>query len=67
MIKAVNIEKDEKAIEAVQCLSSYCREKVNGNCRGCFMLFSQVCILKWTAPEQWDEALAKVMERRAKR
>ena len=65
MIKAVNIERDEKAVEAVQYLSGYCKE--HHNCKSCYMLFSQVCILKWVEPEHWGESLNKVMERRAKR
>lgn len=64
MINAVNIEHDEKATEAVQYLSKYCKE--HPNCKGCFMSFSHVCILKWTEPGQWDKSLTKLMERRTK-
>jgi hypothetical protein len=61
-MNAINIEHDEKAIEAVQTVSAYCKE--HPNCKNCFFSFSQVCILKWARPAEWDHALSKVLERR---
>lgn len=65
MIKAVNIEKDEKAVEAAQYIAQYCSE--HPNCHQCMFSFSRVCILKWTEARHWKESLAKVFERRMKR
>ena len=61
-MKAVNIEHDEKAVEAAQYLSSYCKE--HPNCKQCMFTFSQVCILKWTKADQWNNTLVKIFERR---
>lgn len=61
-MKAVNIECDEKAIEAVNYLSRFCVD--HPECKGCMFSFSQVCILKWTKPDGWDKSLSKVLERR---
>ena len=63
-MKAVNIELDEKAIDAAMYISQFCKD--HPNCKGCLFSFSQVCILKWIKPEGWDEAVQKLMERRSK-
>ena len=61
-MKAINIERDEKAIEAAKFINEYCKE--HNNCKHCIFTFSQVCILKWTKPETWDHSISKVFERR---
>lgn len=61
-MKAVNIERDEKAVEAVDYLTEYCNN--HPECRGCMFSFSQVCILKWSKPDGWKQSLSKVLERR---
>lgn len=61
-MKAINIEQDEKAIDAVKYLSQFCVD--HPECKGCMFSFSQVCILKWTKPEGWNQSLSKVLERR---
>ena len=64
MMKAVNIEHDEKAVEAAQYISQYCSE--HPECRQCMFSFSHVCILKWTKADQWNDSIAKIFERRKK-
>lgn len=61
-MKAVNIEKDEKALEAAKMLGQYCID--HPNCKGCTFSFSQVCVLKWTKPDHWNESIEKVIARR---
>jgi hypothetical protein len=56
------MEKDEKALEAARYISQYCQK--HQNCNGCMFSFSQVCILKWTKANQWNESIEKVMNRR---
>lgn len=61
-MKAVNVELDEKAVDAVKYLCTYCTN--HPNCKGCFFNFSQVCILKWSKPDGWNHSVEKLMERR---
>ncbi len=61
-MNAVNIEQDEKAIEAATMISRYCMD--HPNCKGCIFSFSQVCVLKWTKPDHWNESITRVFERR---
>ena len=56
------MEKDEQALKAARYISQYCQK--HHNCKGCMFSFSQVCILKWTKADQWNEAIEKVMNRR---
>lgn len=62
MMKPVNIEHDEKAVEAARYISQYCKE--HHNCKQCIFTFSQVCILKWTKADQWNDTINKLLERR---
>ena len=62
MMKAVNIEHDEKAVEAAQYISQYCKD--HPNCKQCMFKFSSVCVLKWTEPDGWTDSIEKVFERR---
>lgn len=62
MNKPINIAADEKATEAVMYLSQYCAD--HPDCKQCFLKFSNVCVLKWTAPKEWKNTLTKLMERR---
>ena len=64
-MKAINIERDEKAIEAAKFINEYCKE--HDNCKYCIFSFSHVCILKWTDPDGWNHSISKVYERRMNR
>lgn len=61
-MNAVNIELDEKAVESAIMISRYCKD--HPNCKQCIFSFSQVCVLKWTKPEQWNESIQKIYARR---
>ena len=61
-MKPVNIELDEKAIDAAMYISQFCKE--HPNCKGCLFSFSHVCVLKWTQPEGWNDSVTKLLERR---
>lgn len=62
-MKPVNIEQDEKAVDAARLISQYCAD--HPNCRQCIFSFSQVCILKWShVPEQWNETIIRLYDHR---
>ncbi len=61
-MKPINIEADEQMVKAAVMISKYCTD--HENCIGCTFSFSQVCLLKWTKPDGWNQSLSKVMERR---
>lgn len=64
MIKAVNIEEDEKAVEAAKFIAQYCSK--HEKCKYCIFHFSHVCALMWVDTKHWDEAVTKIYERRSK-
>lgn len=51
-------------VEAAKMLSENCKN--HPDCKGCTFSFSQVCILKWTKPDQWTESIKKVIDRKNK-
>lgn len=61
-MKAVNIERDEKAVEAAKYISQYCAD--HSKCIQCIFSFSQVCLLKLKKPDGWTASIEKVMDRR---
>ena len=58
IMKPVNIEQDEKVIEAARLISQYCYD--HPNCKQCIFSFSQVCLLKWTKPDQWNDSIIRL-------
>lgn len=65
MIKAINIEAEEKAIDAVHTVSEYC--KAHPDCKQCFFSFSHVCMLKWVEPKGWESSTEHLISRRIKK
>ena len=53
---------DEKAVESARQITQYCKD--HPNCKQCIFIFSQVCVLKWVKPDQWDESMSKVLDRK---
>ena len=62
IMKPVNIEQDEKAVDAARLISQYCAD--HPNCKQCVFTFSQVCMLKWTKAEHWNDCIIRLFDHR---